>query len=313
MNGFNVLRTRDRSDARDDYLLCVNSSVKKRRGLGRFAVVAYHPPTLERKSTHHHPDFKNKLVVPCRVAIDENLKDNQVRVDETLRNAIGIPFIYHKFGAAVPEEVGFSVEIYPLHLSPFQRFQNFISYIFGKRYLFFRVSPASIPDLEKNLCMIPIDTFKLLGCENGDKIVLDSVIFDKGYFRLKSIKMKSYAAPNELINERKKSEEPDIEARYVSAEKLLQVSPDIKRIFVDAHIRYTLKVDQIDPLRVRRDLSNLFFKQIREFGIIFFLSLLTGTQLFTIEVSWQSFVLIVATSLIIAFLIILTNTRAAIK
>jgi hypothetical protein len=311
MNGFHVSRTRNRSGAKDDNIICVNSSIKKRMKLGRFAVVAHNPSVLRRKNTLHNPNFKDKLVVPCRVVVDEKLADSQVRIDETLRNAIGIPFAYHE---SEPERVGgFMVEIYPLRLSLPQHFRDLFSYIFGRRYLFFRVSPASIPDLEKNLCMIPLHAFKLIGCEPGDKVVLESVSFEKNYFKLRSVKIKAYEAPKHLINKRVEMEEPNIEARYVSATKLLDVSPDIDRIFTDAHIREMLRVNQIDPLRVSRDLSNLFFKQIREFGIIFFLSLLTGTQLFTIKVSWQLFALILLISLTVAFLIILINIRSTVK
>ena len=112
-----------------------------------------------------------------------------------------------------------------------------------------------------------------------------------------------------MIKKREEMEEENISARYPSAEKLLEVSPDIPRIFLDVHARDELHVEPIDPVRVRRDLFHLFLKQIREFGIILLLSLLTVAYIFPL----QSLILIFVISVAITFLLILTNIRAKIK
>ncbi|GEM_PF-1554707 len=294
MNSFYVLPTKDRSDARDDYIICINSSVKKRLRLGKFAVVEY-----------YHPNIGRKLKAPCRVAVDETLHDNQIRIDQTLRNAIGIPFNYDRNKT--------TVEIYPLHLSWFQRLLDIISYILGRRYLFFRVCKADIPDMEKNLCRIPLDAFKLLGCEVGDKVVCESIVLEGNSHKLKVHGIKAYESSDEMIKRREKLEEANASARYPSAEKLLNVSPDIPRIFLDAHIREILQVDSLDPIRVRRDLSDLFFKQVREFGIIFLLSVLAAAQILPDEIRQQVLIPMVMASLALAVFLILINIRAKIK
>jgi len=297
MSKFFILRTEDRKGAKDDYIVCVNPLIKKRMYLGRFAVLV-----------HDHPDIGKKLKVPCRVVIDETLNDSEVRCDQSLRNALGIPF---EFSDADKEK--FTIDIYPLRLSLFQHLRYFISYILGRRYLFFRVCKADIPDMEKNICRIPSDSFKLLGCEEGDRVICEYPVRDGDFYRLRECKIKCYGASEEMIKKREEMEEENISARYPSAEKLLKVSPDIPRIFLDAHARDELHVEPIDPVRVRRDLFHLFLKQIREFGIILLLSILAVAHIFPIMITWQSLILIFVISVAIAFLLILVNIKAKIK
>jgi len=294
MSKFFILRTEDRKGAKDDYIICVNPSIKKRMYLGRFAVLV-----------HDHPGVDKKLKVPCRVVIDETRNESKVRCDQSLRNAIGIPFEY--------DEEKFTVKIYPLRLSLFQHLRYFISYILGRRYLFFRVCKADIPDMEKNICRIPSDSFKLLGCEEGDRVICEYPVREGDFYRLRECKIKCYEASEEMIKKREEMEEENISARYPSAEKLLKVSPDIPRIFLDAHARDELHVEPIDPVRVRRDLFHLFLKQIREFGIILLLSILAVAHIFPIMITWQSLILIFVISVAIAFLLILVNIKAKIK
>lgn len=293
MNRLYVLPTINRNGAKDDYIVRVNSSVKKRMHLEKFAVVVF-----------DHPNINRKLKVPCRIIVDNTVDGTQARVDQTLRNAIGIPFEY--------DESRITIKIYPLRLCWSQLFRDFISHKFGRRYLFFRVCKATIPDLEKNLCRIPFDAFRLLGCEVGDNIVCDSIVFEENLYKLKVHKLKAYGASEEMISRREEMEKADVSARFPSAEKLLNVSPDIPPIFFDAHLREILHVDSIDPVRVRRDLLDLFFKQVREFGIIFFLSILAVAEVFP-EVSWQLLFLMLPLSFLVAFLLILLNIRAKVR
>lgn len=300
MTKFSILHTKDRKGAKDDYMACTNPSIKKEMQLGRFAVLVLPHPEVDK----NHSEVDKKLKVPCRVVVDKNLKDTEVGGDQSLRNAIGIPYKY--------DETKITTEIYPLRLSLFQHLRYFISYILGRRYLFFRVCKADISDLETNICRIPLDSFKLLGCEEGDKVVCECP-GERDPYRLKELTIKCYGVSEKMIENRVKMEEENILARYPSAEKLLKVSPDIPRIFLDAHARKTLYACPLAPVRVSRNLFHLFLKQIREFGIIFLLSLLAVAYILPIEITWQSIILILVISIATAFLLILLNIRAKIK
>lgn len=290
---FKVKPTKDREGARDDYIVCVNPVVKKKLNLGSHAVVVY-----------EHPKIGREIKAPCRVIIEKSLKEDEVRVDQTVRNAIGIRFEYDKEKTRV--------KIYPLHLTNEQKLMDFISHILGRRYLFFRVNKADITDLEKNLCRIPEDAFIILGCKEGDKIICESPVFDGNKYILKRFKIKAFSASKEMIKRREKNEKEHPE-RFPPAKEKLEVDLDIPRIFLDAHARESLSVELLDPLKVRRDLQHLFLKQIREFGIISLLSILAATKVFPLRSSWSTFGLVLLFSLILSLLLVFINIRSEIK
>lgn len=278
VNKFEVLRTENREGADGDYIVCVNESVKKILKLGNLAVVVYRPPKLNVELKAH-----------CRVVIDNKLSNEQVRLDQSVRNAIGIP--YGKEG-----EEGVKVELHPLCLSVGQRLHYHLSRLFGWRYLFFRVCKSDTPDLEKDLCRIPSDAFRLLGCEAGDTVICEAPVFENGRYKLRTYKIKAYEAVREFIEERERKEEEEtkkaeksLDARYHSAKELLEVEPDIPRIFFDWHTREALGLlegdlkklgGELHPVKARREITNLFFKELVGFGIMVLLSLLSALSIF---------------------------------
>ncbi|MFQ5864391.1 MAG: hypothetical protein ACE5IW_04085 [bacterium] len=290
--------TDQRKKAKDDYIICLNPNLKRKLGLGKFAVIEH--------TITHQNKYKN-FAAHCRVIIDRSLEDNEISTDQTVRNAIGIPFIYDR-------DLTF-VEIYPLHLSFFQYLLSYLSYLFGRRYLFLRTCKADIPDLEKNLTRVPMDAFRLLGTEVGNKIVIESPVKKdkKDEYVLKTFAIKAYELLPDILERREKLEAHDLSARYPDAEEILMVSPDISRIFLDAHGREVLGIDSLDPVKARRDLADLFLKEFREFGIIFFLSLFTIVQVLPIQVTWIMLIPICFCSLIFALFLVLINIKARVK
>jgi len=241
------------------------------------------------------------------VVIDREISDSRVRIDQTLRTAVGIPFEYDKDNT--------SIQICPLHLSLSQRMSNFLSRLLGRRYLFLLVCKAHVPDLEKDVCRIPLDAFHLLGTTVGNRVVFENVIPVDGRqsFTLKTFSQKTYELYTELIQERESLEEPDFSARYPSAEALLKISPDIWRVFFDAHSREKLDVSSCDAVKARRHLLDLFLKEIREFGIIFFLSLFTIIQVLPVSITWLVLIPTVTGSTLVALFLVLANIRAKVK
>jgi hypothetical protein len=101
-------KTEHRKKAKDDYIICINSNKKKQLSVGKFAVIT------------HQIQYENKfLKTHCRVIVDESLLDSQIRTDQTIRNAIGIPYGY--------DEKTTTVKVYPLNLSLFQSINEYIS------------------------------------------------------------------------------------------------------------------------------------------------------------------------------------------
>lgn len=191
MKSYYVLPTEQRKGSKDDYILYINSDEKKSLGLKTFCVAIYSNPNLNNNG--------RELKVPCRVLNDDTLDGKHVRIDQTLRNSIGIPFRY--------DDEKITVRVVPLRLSLLQRICDSLSYLFGRRYLFFRVCKPGIPDLEKNISKIPSDTFPILGCEVGDKIVCESIIIQNSSFEMKIHKIKAYEITEEMMERRRKEEE----------------------------------------------------------------------------------------------------------
>lgn len=298
MNQFFVTgtKTEHRKKAKDDYIICINSNKKKQLCMGKFAVI-----------THQiQNENRNKLLkTHCRVIIDESLPDSQIRADQTIRNAIGIPYGY--------DEETTTVEVYPLNLSLFQSINEYISYLLGRRYLFLRVNISDIPDLEKNLSRIPLEAFKLLGTNESNRIVLESPIKNnKNKYILKKFDIKAFELSHQII-EMKTNLQKEYPDRYLNADEILKIKPDIWPIHIDRHIRDMLILDSLDAVKVRRDLFDLFLNEVREFGIIFFLSLFTIVQILPIKIDWWLLILIILISLLIAVNIILMNIRARLK
>jgi hypothetical protein len=286
--------TKQRRQAKDDYIVCINASRKKDSNLGRCAAVTH---------TVSHEGNEIKLKVHCRVVIDDSLPENTAAIDQTIRNALGIPFEFN-------QESTF-VEVYPLRLSVFQSAGDFLSRILGRRYLFLRVCKADISDMEKNLVRIPLDAFKLLGTDAGNKLMLEfpQKVEGKDEYLLKNLAIKAYELIPEIVERRRKLEEPHISSRYPDVEQVLGISPDISRAFLDTHTRELLGDAQVlDAIKARRDPVDLFWREFREFGLIFFVSLFAIVSVFQAQGGWL--ILISLGALLIALILVFVRIRS---
>jgi len=113
-----VYPTEDRSQAGSDYIAVVSpqDAEKRKLGHGSRVVIAYIHPNLAQKKEQGPPssdsarydNFSPDLCIPCKVLLDERIPSGQIRIDQTLRNCLGIEY---EFIPGHPK-----VEIYPLHL-----------------------------------------------------------------------------------------------------------------------------------------------------------------------------------------------------
>lgn len=299
MNHFFVSGTKneDRKKAKYDYVVCVNSNIKKRLSLGNFAVI---------NNVIEFENQQKQIHAHCRVLVDDLLSDNKIRLDQTLRTAIGIPFEY--------DDKVVTVEIYPLDLSLSQTLNEYISRLLGRRYLFLRVCKAEVPDMEKNYSRVTLEAIKLLGTTEGNNLILESTIKNENNrYILKKSSNKVYELTLQILTRREELEKklPD---RFPNPKDVLKIDPDTWRIFLDAHVRDELQLNSLDAVKVRRDLLSIFVKEFREFGILFFISLFAIVEFLPIEFkAWKLLVLVSITSLIIALFLTLVNIRARVK
>ncbi len=279
-----VYPTEDRSKAGGDYIAVVSPQDAERHKLGRGSrvVIVYIHPNLTQKKEQGPPssdsarydNFSPDLCIPCRVLLDEKVPSGQIRVDQTLRNCLGIEY---EFIPGHPK-----VEIYPLHLGLWERLTDLVSDLFGRRHLFFRVCRAHPPDMEKNICRIPQDSINILGAKEGESIVLTSIVREGHVFRRRNYMLNVFPISEDIKDGRnleQRDEETDNPfVRYPRSDVILGVKPDISSIFLDFDARTELDVHCFDVVRAHHFLRTTLIREIRDFGLVFFLSLLALTD-----------------------------------
>lgn len=280
----NGTTTAERGESQDDYVIVMDRNTKKKCGLGGFGVVKRIHPTPESRCA------ALSLQVHCRVLEGDTRETGAeskpesahpagypvVKLDQTLRNALGIPHGYDH------ETHPYLVQIFPLDLCHYQWVKWWASRLFGRRYLFLRVVPAHVSEMEKDVCRIPAEAFPLLGIDHWGNVVVERpdeyMSEGKIRYKLKSISVKAAPISPEVLKEREKLQVRWWDARYPDCMALLRIQPDIWSVFVDAHLREKLGYPAADsadsrsafctPVKVRRDLWDVFFNQILQFGLV---------------------------------------------
>lgn len=294
-----------RGESHGDYVVATSRQLQRRLGLGAAAVVL--------RSVSESP--ARVLRAQARVIVDESLDDETVAIDQTLRNAVGIPFSYD------PDSTW--VDLKPLNIPLRLRLVDRLNHVLGRRYLVLRVDKGDMADMETDMVRVRPDAFARLGCAVSSKIVIDSVVPDGTRFVLRRTTLRAYEWTSELESRRIQARLDELqhekeqgrsrnafERRFPDPEKALGVSPDIGGIYMDAFIRSTLGVESLDPVRVRRNLGNAFFREFREFGTVFFISLFGLTQIIPGETTWRESAIVLAIGLIVSLLLTLVNMRA---
>lgn len=293
----------------DDFVVVMNPLLAKKFNLKHWVIV-----TREVEDEDNKEGSKKKPLRIYALAVpDEKLEMNQIRMDQTLRNALGIPF---EAGRHERKDLKF----FPLEFDWKQKLRRFITGHLGRRYLFLRVAKPHPPDIEKNICRVPNDAMALMGTTEGNRIFPVSCIEkNTGIYTLKNCSVKAFDLNNAMNEQRIIEEDKDFEkkgwlARYVKTSELLQVKPDIAPIFLDRHIRSELEVEPGDPIKVRRNFPDLFKQQLLEVGIVLTISAVALTGLFPSEFkdnSYKSFLIVALLgSLLFSCLIILFRLRS---
>ncbi|MCB2263089.1 MAG: hypothetical protein LGR52_09145 [Candidatus Thiosymbion ectosymbiont of Robbea hypermnestra] len=301
-----VYPTKDRSKAGDEYIVAISPFDAKKRKLGTHGVLVYTHPNLARRREEYSStplpishDFNPRLRVPCKLVLDEKIPRGQIHVDQTLRNCLGIEY---EFTHGSPR-----VEIHPLHLRRWEKATDLISRLVGRRHLFFRVCRAHPSDMEKNICRVSQDNINLLGAKEGESILLVSVVQKGDVFEKRSYKLDAFSMPEDIKEERKREQEKmepeDPFARYPKPDVILGVKPDVSPILLDHDARSKLDVSGFDVVRARRSLRTTIIREIRDFGLVFFLSLLALTDVLEKTFGLQSIGVVVFSFVLSALVI----------
>lgn len=303
------------------YILRLNPKTKRRLRIGKYATIIFKHPLADRSML---PDFRGPgqeaarpddvsgcLVAHCRVdtlSAEESsvasARSGQgeticAEVDQTLRNALGIPW---RHGAAHAIEL----YVYPLKAKGFV--SRFFETLLGVRYLYFRVRRSLVADIEKDFVRIPEDCFTIMGLPVGASLVVERPIKQpldrrgkiRG-FRVATRSVRAFAASDLVLETRRKREvaEP---GRYFPSERYLYrhdffdpAAPpgafdeggDLPPLFADAHFRsfgldkgsHDAPLSPVGVVAGRRRLVDVMVREFQDFGLALVIALLPLAQL----------------------------------
>ena len=243
----------------------------------------------------------------CQIAKSKHEPgDEEIRLDQTLRNALGI--------GVVPED-GDEVDVFDLERSRLRTLgERFCDWLLRRRYLFMRVRKADPADMEKRMVRIPRDSFRLLGISSGEKLRISHPApcegEENGSFKEERCTLQAYAVTS-AIEERQQDSAGGLYDRYPDPGKLLGVKPDLGSIYLDQSAREKLGVRTLEVVRVRRADPDAFMQQIRTFGLATAGAAITITGLFGIGKSFGTGMLVLGAAVLVAAVFSVFNLRAS--
>lgn len=295
---FAVLATTSaqRREAKGEYIVCASGEVRATLQLGEWAAVE-HTVHLDGGAT------MRTLRVIARVVTDDGLGDHELRMDQTCRNAIGIPFRYERDASRV--------RIRPLRVSRRQALLIRLTRLAGRRYVILRVHKGDIPDMEKRLARMSPGLFPVVGVPPGGRLVVEAAReVSDGSLEMAAVRVRTLELGADAERRIRAAEEPRSDARFVDARACLGIDPDIGDLFLDLNEREGLKATSLDPVRVRRDLGDLVEREILGAGAIFFLSLIGVSTALPWDGGWLKFAVVAAAAGVLALGILVLNLRA---
>lgn len=280
---YKIVGTESRKEFKRYYICKVNSKLKK--DLGKYVVI--------------HRDFEGRrLQVIAECYLDDNLDDETIAMDQTLREALAVSRNEDEF-------FGFNelVNINRLELPLKKRLENTIGNFFGFRYIVLRFNRPTVSDAEKNIVKVSLDSLKVVGVGDGDTIIMEyAALVDNSYI-LKSAKAQAF----DLDGNNSKF----IKNRLHKWNRFENYEDSLDVIEIDFDIRCSLATGDLQPIYIRRDVRGLFLKQFRDFGMTFLLAILAIFQ--GIDSDYWNLYLKIILAIVISVAFSLVNIRSSIK
>ncbi|MBX3478287.1 MAG: hypothetical protein KF910_11805 [Brevundimonas sp.] len=257
--------TRDRSRFPEGYSVVVGPRLAKQMGIGRWAVLAFEHPALA--EVRDGLNFCNPYIaVHCQVVKDARLDAEEavIEVDQTLRNALGIPLRIFRDLGSMP------VFLLPARRTFWNRLGLGAARLFGIRFVVFRCKSASVPDIEKGYVRAPIDASQALGAQDFDKVSVErsfAVTDTEGFVQRFDIRARTtslFPASSEFLAEREELSRL-FPARYPNARlHLYDYGQFVEHGFLSrSRARASMKAGMIEP-----DLPPLFMDlDMRRMGV----------------------------------------------
>jgi len=200
-----IQATSRRPTGKPDYFIMASRQQVQRLKLDEWAVLVFMHPAFER--LNRDVPF---LSIQCRVGVDDNLgvpsvvgTPTCVAVDQTLRNALGIPFRVFR------QLTGGEYYLLPAARQGVPQLRRELAQVFGFRSIAVRCHSAHVPDIEKSYVRVPQDVLKAVGVQESDDLILERPLPVAGRdgiirkFVISEVRMSALAAGDAFLRERK--------------------------------------------------------------------------------------------------------------
>jgi hypothetical protein len=244
------------------YVVAVADATARHTGRSRLAV-------LERLVDGRH------IGVIVGVVSDESCGDRDLRLDQTIRTALGLPLRIDASNC-----VRSDLRLVPLEIPFVDRVRNRVSGLVGRRYLLVRAAPPRPTDIEKRICRLSSDDLAALGSSVDGRVVLfGAKRRPDGAYALGRFSVQALGLDGDVVGQREGEERLSVDhrwdARYVCPTTVLGVDgTDLAKLFIDSDIREELGVGQAWPVLARRDSRSAISSETQDFGIALLTSFL---------------------------------------
>ncbi len=240
---FGCAATSDDFDRRGQACVVVPSELAHRLDLDEHCSVA---PALD-------PDRPACL---ARVVTAQTAHADQVLLDQTIRNAIGVE--NHEFVI--------------VNKATTSRHRVADSLVARPRYLTCRVQAADLATVEQNACLLEPLAMALLGLSDGDRVVIEGVV--PGDEHVTELCMRAQTAPEQVTSRRETLSGGGLWSRFPATSDALGVYPDLTWIFLDAGTRKALGLGtaKLGTVRVRASRPFQVVREIRELLLLLVLA-----------------------------------------
>ena len=148
--------TKHRKNASGDYIIVMNKNVKSTEKIGKYVVVKY----LFSNDKNNFEEYRT-MTIFGKVIVDDSLGDGEIAIDQSIRNAMGIP---------VGDLENIEVKVAPLK-RPF--WQVMFDKMYYGNYHFARVHKPDVVDIEKSFCRMTGDSIQVMGALEGKTIIIE--------------------------------------------------------------------------------------------------------------------------------------------
>lgn len=288
------------------YGVQVNRETADRLKLRKWAVAAFAHPAFafNERLTDRTLPF---IAIHCRVDVVDSISDGVAAVDQTLRNAMGIPVPVFR------ALKGVRIFLLPASRSSWHLVRTAAASLFGLRYMALRAKVAEVADMEKNYVRIQNSALRSLGVLEADDVMIERpfAVFDTERritkFKIAFFRASAFLASDKVVEDRCSMEvafpqryfngalalydcDPFVDAGYLSLKHKpappegheRTVEPDIPAIFMDYDTRNlglkehpgNVRVDFVTPVMVRRSVSSAIARESLQTGMTFGIALI---------------------------------------